>query len=214
MKINKYIITIGIILLSLKIFSQKKLEKNKQTIVFFHPYLSNENYFKEFSKPLKDKYNIIYLKGFKGSKNALKWYDLDIYNKSFINVSQAKETIRKIDLKLKNINNIILIGYSQGGVIANGLMLFKPKKYKKVISINSYITEELIFKKNNNFSKAKVIFIYGKNDFLISKEMIKNSFSLFKKYKINSVKIKHYNYHSIDLKLRNNIIKTINDGRI
>ncbi|MFL0137721.1 alpha/beta hydrolase, partial [Tenacibaculum maritimum] len=130
--------TLILLFISLNAFTQKAFNENeyrkgKKTIVFFHPYMNNENYFKEFALPLIDKFNIVHLRGAKGNNNIYNWYDLDVYSDSFINVSQAKNVIEKTNALLKDFNNIVLVGYSQGGIIANGLMLLNPKKYNRVI---------------------------------------------------------------------------------
>lgn len=207
-------------LISIRVFSQElfygnEFKKDRNTIVFFHPYMNNENFFKTFAEPLIKDFNIVYLRGGKGENEIYYWFDFDIYSESFINFQQNKQVVLKIDKMLQDFKNVFLVGYSQGGIIANSLMLHNPKKYNQIVSINSFVdTEDFLQLEKLDFSKVKLYFFYGKNDYIISEEMISKAFKLFDKYKIEYKKIPHFNFHQIDEELQKKVIKILKNGRI
>ena len=215
----KNILLVLLILFSFKtIFSQKvfygnDFKKERKTIVFFHPYMNNENYFKVFSEPLIKDYNLVFLRGGKGEENIYSWYELDIYSDSFINNNQIDSVLKNTEKVLEPFENVILVGYSQGGVIAHYLMLRDPKKYNRIISINSYLDVKDNFKKENDYRKVNMLFIYGKNDFIVNESMVKKSFKILEKFRIKYKSIEHFNFHNITKEIRNKIIKNLNDGR-
>lgn len=214
----RFILLVVVLISTVKLYSQKifygnKFLESRETIVFFHPYMNNENYFKVFSEPLIKDYNLVFLRGGKGEDSFYSWYDLDIYSDSFINFKQIDSVLEEVERILKPFKNVILVGYSQGGVIANYLMLRDPKKYNKIISINSYLDIKGELKKEHNYKKVNMLFIYGKNDFIINETMVNKSFKILEQYRIKYKSIEHFNYHEITKEVRNQIIKYLNDGR-
>lgn len=214
----RYILLMVVLLSTAKIYSQKvfygnEFKENRETLIFFHPYMNNENYFKVFSEPLIKDFNLIFLRGGKGEDSFYSWYDLDIYSDSFINFEQIDNVVKEVETILKEFKNVILVGYSQGGVIVNNLMLRNPKKYNRIISINSYLDVKGELKKERSYKKVSMLFIYGKNDFIINEKMVKKSFKILEQYKIKYKSIEHFNYHEITKDVHNKIINYLNDGR-
>ena len=99
------------------------------------------------------------------------------------------------------------------GPSSNNLMLKNPKKYNRIISINSYLDVKKELKKEQNYEKVKMLFIYGKNDFLINNQMIIKTFEIFNKFKIKYKSIEHFNYHEITKDIQDKVINYLKNER-
>ena len=190
---------------SQKMFFPDKVDYEKKTLVFFHPYLNNENFFKNFSNEFKN-YNVIFFRGGQGEENIFSWYDIGYNEKNgswILNKEYYNTVLNNINNDLKPFKNIWLVGYSQGGVIANGLLLLNPKKYSKIVSINSYFDTEIM--KNIKLNKSSIYFIYGENDYIINPDLTKQSLNYLKDQGINLSILKHSDFHNISEKTYNKI---------
>lgn len=216
----RQIITIFILgILATKVTAQQLTELNtydskKKTLVFLHPYMSSEIFFKDFSlENFKDTFNIIIVRAPYGEDGFYSWFSLDYNNNNWVNKKEAEETITKLHQALKKYDNIILIGYSQGGVIANSLGIFYPDKYKNIISMNSYMAPILLDDRIRNYKSSSFLFVYGENDFIVNEEMTKQSLEILKEKKIQVKEKVHNNYHSISREVLNYIKNYIQNGR-
>lgn len=196
-----------------KMFSPDKIDYKKKTLVFFHPYLNNENFFKDFSIQFKE-YNIVFFRGGKGEENVFYWYDIG-YNKKtgswILNKENYHKVLSNINDDLKQFKDVTLIGYSQGGVIANGLLILDSKKYNKVISINSYFDSEIM--KETYLKEASIYFVYGKNDYIINQDLTNKSLTFLKDQEINLDILMHTDFHDISKNTYNKVkhfIKQVN----
>lgn len=99
--------------------------------------------------------------------------------------------------QIKNLENITLIGYSQGAILALSIALNSPDKIKKVVSINGYL-EKLTIKKNKETlnTKTKFLFLNGRNDQIINPKWSKETKAYFRLKKIKFKNVLHNENHS------------------
>ena len=182
-------------------FIERKSKKiNSPLIILIHGYGSNErDLFSLIDYFPIDSY-VISLRAPKELFNdSYAWYDiyLDGNNKFYDHNAAAlvrDELFHFIDDLSKNPNiesdNITLIGFSQGAILAHAISFSYPKKIKNIIALSGVVYEK-IMKKTSLIPKTNIYISHGTNDDLINYETSKESLNF---YIENDIKFKFENY--------------------
>src|SRR5690606_32365610 len=124
-------------------------------IIMLHGFGSDENDLFSFASELPEEYTIISLKApirLEPYGNA--WYNI-YFDKPGGKFSDDDQAITSRDLIAKCIdeivgkykvdsNNITLLGFSQGTILAFAVALSYPEKVKNVIGLSGYINQEIL----------------------------------------------------------------------
>src|SRR5690554_4857361 len=152
-------------------------------IIMLHGFGSDENDLFSFAPELPETYAIISLKApIKMQPYGNAWYNIYFDNSQgkFSDDEQAiasRELISKcIDEIIEKYkidkNNITLLGFSQGTILAFAVALSYPEKIKNVIGLSGYINPDIL--KNgygkNDFSKLSIYTSHGSVDQVIPVE--------------------------------------------
>ncbi len=175
--------------------------KSSPLVLMIHGYGSNEDDLFSFASDLPKNYKIISLRApYSLPYGGFSWYDINVDNDSNISINtfQAKDSVLKIkdfvenELKKKfsfDMNNICLIGFSQGTILSYALSLNNPNLFKKVVALSGKINMELIDQNIKDYSSLKYFCSHGTKDQVIpvsySRESIKwlNSKNITHDYK-------------------------------
>jgi phospholipase/carboxylesterase len=149
-------------------------------IIMLHGFGSDENDLFSFADELPDSYTIISLRApIKMEPYGNAWYNIYFDNTQgkFSDTEQAvksRDLIRDcIDEILKKYNvkkdEVTLLGFSQGTILALAVALSYPEKIKNVIALSGYIDRDLLVAgyASKDFSKLKVYSSHGSVDQVI-----------------------------------------------
>ncbi len=179
-------------------------------IIMLHGYGSNEEDLFSFASHIPGYYKIISLRApYTISYGGYSWYDFGIDNKmNFqINLEQAKDSISKIKDFVKNelnkiclfdVNNICLIGFSQGTILSYALSLNNPYLFNKIAALSGKINLDLVDNKINDFSNLKYFCSHGIQDQVIPIDLCRNSIEWLKSNKISHVYKEYDMPHSVN----------------
>lgn len=132
------------------------VKEGKPPVLFmFHGYGSNEEDLFSFAPELQPEFCVISVRApypMEPLGNA--WYaiNFDAKNGKWSDDEQAKESIDKIVLFIDeacqayglDINNITLLGFSQGTILSYAVGLSYPEKIKNVVALSGYINENIL----------------------------------------------------------------------
>ena len=198
-------------------FIERKSKKiNSPLIVLIHGYGSNERDLFSLIDYFPNDSNVISLRApHELFNNSYAWYDIyvDGNNKFYDHNAAAlvrDELFQFIDDLSKNPNidsdNITLIGFSQGAILAHAISFSYPKKIKNIIALSGVIDEK-IMKKTSLIPKTNIYISHGTNDNLIDYETSKESLNF---YIENDIKFKFESYdqgHGINQQNLESMIK-------
>lgn len=161
-------------------YRPSSLTENAPIIIMLHGYGSDENDLFSFASELPPEYAIISLKAphrLQPFGNA--WYNIYFDNPKgkWSDEEQAIESrelvVKVIDEITKkypvNLENVTLLGFSQGTILSFAVALSYPKKIKNVIGLSGYINEAIL-KENyteNDFSSLNMYSSHGSVDQVI-----------------------------------------------
>ncbi len=184
-------------------------DKLSPLVIMLHGYGSNEADLFSFASDLPEKYKIVSLRApYSLPYGGFSWYDINLDN-SFnikINISQANDSILKIknfvENELKNkfsfdINNICLIGFSQGTILSYALSLNYPNLFKKIIALSGKINMDLIDKTAKDYSSLKFFFSHGITDQVIPINFSRESINWLKSQNISHTYKEYDMAHSV-----------------
>lgn len=154
--------------------------ENPPAIVMLHGFGSDENDLFSFADELPEKYAIISLKApirMEPFGNA--WYNI-YFDNSQGKFSDDEQAITSRDMVLKcidesiekykvAIDNITLLGFSQGTILSFAVALSFPEKVRNIIGLSGYINKNILksgFEKND-FSNLNVYTSHGSVDQVI-----------------------------------------------
>lgn len=160
---------------------EPKIKREKSpVIIMLHGYGSDANDLFSFSSELPGEYYIISVQAphpLPPYGNA--WYAINFDNSGgkFSDDVQAvdsrKKILRFIDEIIENypvdLDNVTLLGFSQGSILSYAVALSHPEKIKNVIALSGYINEDILEDgyQNNDFSKLSVYASHGSEDQVI-----------------------------------------------
>tara|TARA_X000000368_G_C23007620_1_gene701963 strand:+ start:768 stop:1424 length:657 start_codon:yes stop_codon:yes gene_type:complete len=171
--------------------------KSSPLVLMIHGYGSNEDDLFSFARLLPENYKIVSLRApYSLPYGGFSWYDINLDDSSNIkiNISQAKDSILKIkdfvenELKSKfsfDVNNICLIGFSQGTILSYALSLNYPNLFKKIIALSGKINTDLIDGAVKDYSDLKYFCSHGIQDQVIPVNFSRKSISWLKSQNIN-----------------------------
>ncbi|CAI8272242.1 MAG: Carboxylesterase 2 [Owenweeksia sp. TMED14] len=196
-------------------------EENRQEIWLLHGYASNEADLHSLTPHFGDNYKIRSLRAtFPLSSGGFAWYglDFDINGVKRSDVHQAEESMhfiaKALDWHQSNFPKAkrpIILGFSQGGILANALAFNYPEKVFCVISIASYFPLEWSFLKQGK-TKVPQLAAVGTEDAVVPMSMSIPTYNeAIKKYGMN-VEVKTYTMpHSISPECFTDIIKFLDE---
>ncbi|MDC8003970.1 alpha/beta fold hydrolase [Aureisphaera galaxeae] len=169
-------------------YRPSSLAENAPAIVMLHGYGSDENDLFSFASELPEAYAIISLKApipMQPFGNA--WYQIyfDANDGKFSDDEQARES-RELIAKVideigeqypVDVNNLTLLGFSQGTILSFSVALSYPQKVKNVIGLSGYINEGILKEgyKDNDFSHLNVYSSHGSVDMVIPVDWARNT---------------------------------------
>ena len=187
-------------------------DKLSPLVIMLHGYGSNEDDLFSFASDLPENYKIISLRApYSLPYGGFSWYDINLDSSSDfkINTSQAKDSILKIkdfvENELKNkysfdINNICLIGFSQGTILSYALSLNYPNLFKRIIALSGKINMDLIDEVVKDYSSLKFFCSHGITDQVIPVNFSRESISWLKSQNISHTYKEYDMAHSVNQK--------------
>ena len=174
-------------------------QNDLQEIWFLHGYASNEADLYALESYFEDKYLIRSLRAFQSlPAGGFAWYGLDFDNSGLkkSNLKEARDSLNRIKDALlwhkvtyPNSPRPILLGFSQGGIMANALGYSLSDELSAVVSIASYFPLEWGFLKQLS-NQVKYFAAVGTEDIVVPAEKSLPSYT------------KAQNNHGIDLQVK------------
>ncbi len=164
-----------------------------------HGYGSDEKDLFSFAELLNDRFLVVSLRAPKKLPwGGYAWYDIDFTGSAsrFGNPEQALESLQKVntfidEIALKYDTNpaeTVLLGFSQGAILAYGLAIRHPKKYKRIVALSGYIFKEIMPSEiiQDNVSGLDIFGSHGVVDEIIPVAWARNSQDWLKSNHIHS----------------------------
>tara|TARA_A100001011_G_scaffold367418_1_gene420825 strand:+ start:119 stop:766 length:648 start_codon:yes stop_codon:yes gene_type:complete len=181
-----------------------------KVIIMLHGYGSNKEDLFSFSDYMNPKALIISVQApHKMDYGSYCWWALN-FDESMnlsIEVSQARESINQLHKFISeylvdnynfSLNNIFLLGFSQGAMVAYTLSINYPDFYKKVIGLSGKIPYEIInYNKENDYSLHNYFCSHGIFDQVIPIDIGRDSSSWFTNKKIKHVFLEFQSQHGV-----------------
>lgn len=170
-----------------------ELKQSKKALVLFHGYGTNAYNLEDLKLPFKDEaIDVIFPQAFRPldiEPNSWAWIDIDFekiknsstedeLENSILDPNQIQETREKVHAfhssLLEDYDDIILGGFSQGGMIAADIALVHPKPPKAIVVFSS--TARSSYDKNevNKLTNYPVFQSHGRQDEIINFKLGKN----------------------------------------
>lgn len=157
--------------------------ENRQMLLLFHGYGSNEEDLFSFTPALPEKWIVVSFRApLATPQNGFAWYDINLNNpEEFINKAQATESLNAIldsiiDLKKKYgiaDGNIHIAGFSQGGILCYALALKNPQLFHKIALLSCYPEEKIltdIVREKRRLEHLRLFVSHGTDDAIIPLE--------------------------------------------
>jgi len=162
---------------------------NPPLLIMLHGYGSNEQDLFSFASELPDELLIVSVRaplslGF----GSYAWYTIhfDATNSDrFSDIPEARAALELIDRFLDeviqhyepNINNVFLLGFSQGTILSTAYALNHPEKVQHVVALSGYVNEQLIQKplEKQRFKNLDFFISHGSVDQVIPVEWARKS---------------------------------------
>ncbi len=136
-----------------KVNKPAQVTKKTPVLIMLHGYGSNETDLFDISKSIDERYIVFSLRApYVLKDGGYSWYDLQFLPQQQFtyNYKEAKESRKKIlsfisnACKAYNVDSsqVILMGYSQGTIMAYDLALSSPTKIKGVVALSGLLLEE------------------------------------------------------------------------
>ena len=187
-----------------------KFTNKSKTIIMLHGYGSNKEDLFSFSDYMNPDDLIISVQApNKMDYGSYCWWaiNLDESMKFTMEISQAKESIELlhdfISMYLsKNYNfsfeNVFLLGFSQGAMIAYALSSNYPNFYKKVIALSGKIPNEVVkYKERNNYLSHNFFCSHGIYDQVIPIHIGRESSEWLTKKEIRHIFLEFESQHGV-----------------
>ena len=174
------------------------LQASHPLIVLLHGYGSNEQDLFSFASELPDDVFIISFRApYDLMYGSYAWYaiNFDADENKFSDLDQARasrdlimQNITQILAQYPiNINDITLIGFSQGAILSYAIALSYPQKIKQIVALTGYVNQEIMVEnfKSNNFSKLRIFASHGWQDQVIPVEWARKTPDFLKELNID-----------------------------
>ena len=186
-------------------------DKNNKVIIMFHGYGSNKEDLFSFAKFMNPNFLIISIQGhIQMDYNSYCWWTLSLNNDMQLqmDVKEAKNSLNELnrfiseDLSVKydfGLNQVYLLGFSQGCMISYALSINFPKNYKKAVGLSGKIPHEIInFNEKFDYSNHNFFCSHGLNDQVIPIEFARESDRWFSEKNINHKYLEFDSAHGIN----------------
>ena len=186
-------------------------DKNNKVIIMFHGYGSNKDDLFSFAKFMNPNFLIISVQApIQMDYNSYCWWSLN-YNNDMqlqMDVKQAENSLNELnrfiseDLSTKynfGLNQVYLLGFSQGCMISYALSINFPENYKKAVGLSGKIPYEIInFDEKFDYSNHNFFCSHGVNDQVIPIEVGRESNRWFSEKNINHKYLEFESAHGIN----------------
>ena len=186
-------------------------DKNNKVIIMFHGYGSNKDDLFSFAKFMNPNFLIISIQApIQMDYNSYCWWSLNLNNDMQLqmDVKEAKNSLNELnrfiseDLSVKynfGLNQVYLLGFSQGCMISYALSINFPKNYKKAVGLSGKIPHEIInFNEKFDYSNHNFFCSHGLNDQVIPIEIGRESDRWFSEKNINHKYLEFESAHGIN----------------
>jgi len=186
-------------------------DKNNKVIIMFHGYGSNKDDLFSFAKFMNPNFLIISIQApIQMDYNSYCWWSLSLNNDMQLqmDVKEAKNSLNELnrfisaDLSVKynfSLNQVYLLGFSQGCMISYALSINFPKNYKKAVGLSGKIPHEIInFNDKFDYSNHNLFCSHGLNDQVIPIEFARESDRWFSEKNINHKYLEFDSAHGIN----------------
>jgi len=185
--------------------------KNNKVIIMFHGYGSNKDDLFSFAKFMNPNFLIISIQApIQMDYNSYCWWSLNLNNDMQLQMDdkEAKNSLNELntfiseDLSIKynfGLNQVYLLGFSQGCMISYALSINFPENYKKVVGLSGKIPHEIInFNEKFDYSNHNFFCSHGINDQVIPIEVGRESDRWFSEKNINHKYLEFESAHGIN----------------
>ena len=186
-------------------------DKDDKVIIMFHGYGSNKDDLFSFAKFMNPNFLIISVQApIQMDYNSYCWWSLN-YNNDMqlqMDAKEAKNSLNELnrfiseDLSTKynfDLNQVYLIGFSQGCMISYALSINFPENYKKAVGLSGKIPYEIInFDEKFDYSNHNFFCSHGVNDQVIPIEVGRESNRWFSEKNINHKYLEFESAHGIN----------------
>lgn len=163
---------------------EPKIKKDKNPLLLLlHGYGSNEEDLFSFASELPEDYYVISAQApYALQPYGYAWYaiNFDADMNKFSDEKQAVESreliVKFIDELVKtypiDVDNITLVGFSQGSILSSAVALSYPEKVKRVVALSGYLNADILAEgfEKNDFSKLQFFVSHGTVDQVIPVE--------------------------------------------
>ena len=180
------------------VIKKSSLTKKSPLLILLHGYGSDENDLFSFAEELPNELFIISLRApIKIIPYGYAWYNInfDENQNKWNDTEQAKKAMSMIlncidvATSLYNIDkfNVSLLGFSQGCILSLALALNNPKKFKNIIGLSGYLSEDFLNKslKKDDYKHLNFYYSHGDSDQVIPIEWARKTSSFLKKLNLN-----------------------------
>lgn len=185
--------------------------KNNKVIIMFHGYGSSKDDLFSFAKFMNPNFLIISIQApIQMDYNSYCWWSLSLNNDMELqmDVKEAKNSLNELnrfiseDLSVNynfDLNQVYLLGFSQGCMISYALSINFPKNYKKAVGLSGKIPHEIInFNEKFDYSNHNFFCSHGLNDQVIPIEIGRESDKWFSEKNINHKYLEFESAHGIN----------------
>ena len=186
-------------------------DKDDKVIIMFHGYGSNKDDLFSFAKFMNPNFLIISVQApIQMDYNSYCWWSLN-YNNDMqlqMDAKEAKNSLNELnrfiseDLSTKynfGLNQVYLLGFSQGCMISYALSINFPENYKKAVGLSGKIPYEIInFDEKFDYSNHNFFCSHGVNDQVIPIEVGRESNRWFSEKNINHKYLEFESAHGIN----------------
>ena len=186
-------------------------DKDDKVIIMFHGYGSNKDDLFSFAKFMNPNFLIISIQApIQMDYNSYCWWSLN-YNNDMqlqMDVKEAENSLNELnrfiseDLSTKynfGLNQVYLLGFSQGCMISYALSINFPENYKKAVGLSGKIPYEIInFDEKFDYSNHNFFCSHGVNDQVIPIEVGRESNRWFSEKNINHKYLEFESAHGIN----------------
>ena len=178
------------------VVKRSSLSKNSPLLILLHGYGSDENDLFSFAEELPNELCIISLRApIKIIPYGYAWYNVNFNENKWNDTEQAKESMDMIlnciddATSLYEIDkfNVSLLGFSQGCILSLALALNNPKKFKNIIGLSGYLSEDLLNQplKKDDYKHLNFYYSHGDSDQVIPVEWARKTSFFLKKLNLN-----------------------------
>ena len=150
--------------------------KKPPLIILLHGVGSNEQNMFSFADALPDKYKVVSVRGpLTFGNGSYAWFQVQFgANGSIINEEQAENARKEIIMFIEDLNTVeefdlnqvYLMGFSQGGIMSYSVALTEPEKVKGIAVMSGRLLHEIkpLVVSEGRLKKVRIFVSHGKQD--------------------------------------------------